>query len=843
MGASTTWRTRRFYRTDSSERVAQLFVVDATDANTFMLKMARGSSPGELTSGSTYGPYSAADVPARLDEAEASLRAEGYLVAPSDLVYALFSPAPKERARAAVRLGWRDDARVVPALVAAGEVAKGDVCSIVDALGRLGDERGLPLARKLAERKNLSRRRSGVEALRNLEDQAGLEAAVERGLDRLPEVVAAAFADCDESKVRRADVEALLGHILAQESQRHGPIADVLYENASPLAVAVSRRVLAKLEVGAPHSWRYVRSVLRRAMLRDDAVMFGFLAHRIEMATQSHVATKSQIKSGFDGKPRATLIFARRTQRYVQRACWRYLRDLARWRPERYLPAAVEVLRHYRESDQCDPMGLAGAWSRAYLLNRIVHGESERLSLRSRSLRWAFRSAATAAQKPAGREESFAAHWDAQPTFLVELLSRSRVAPVTRFALIGVARHLDALTEVAPQVLVRLLRHSDDDVVALGATELDRRFDAAAPDWSVVAAVMTETHPAARKLAREWLARCAPSYQYERDQVLRLLTTAPVPLADHVRTLVQAAIEGPAHERLRQEWAAAYWERVGEPEAQEGELAPLTRFMVGALAGELLDAKSDEELLRALDEGTVPRRVVAGAVLALHANALVLLGLARLVALGEAEAIALRRVVHGLIASAGGAFDDDPSALFALTESRWADTREAAFQRLRALGPERLGLDGIIGLCDSHHDDAQAFGRQLVVERFEHLDAETVLFRLVEHPTQAMRRFALALVRDHLRDGLVPLARIEGFFRACLFDVMPCRELKYGVVDLLKHRGAQDERQAEFVAGILNDFLRSHTRTDFERVAQALATIQLRFPAVQSDVRLLGNAS
>ena len=37
-----------------------------------------------------------------------------------------------------------------------------ELCTILDALGWIGDDRAIPLARKYAERKLLSRRRSGV---------------------------------------------------------------------------------------------------------------------------------------------------------------------------------------------------------------------------------------------------------------------------------------------------------------------------------------------------------------------------------------------------------------------------------------------------------------------------------------------------------------------------------------------------------------------------------------------------------------------------------------------------------------------------------------------------------
>jgi hypothetical protein len=165
-----------------------------------------------------------------------------------------------------------------------------------------------------------------------------------------------------------------------------------------------------------------------------------------------------------------------------------------------------------------------------------------------------------------------------------------------------------------------------------------------------------------------------------------------------------------------------------------------------------------------------------------------------------------------------------------------------AFDALRKVGLERLGLDGIIGLCDSTRRDVRALGRELAAAHMNDLDADAVLFRLAEHPDRDMKLFALELVRAHLRPGFVPLARIESFCRACLLDARPVRELKYGLVDLLGERGAADERQGELAAAILDSFVRSATKEDFERVAAALARIQLAHPAVHSSLALRSEA-
>jgi hypothetical protein len=132
----------------------------------------------------------------------------------------------------------------------------------------------------------------------------------------------------------------------------------------------------------------------------------------------------------------------------------------------------------------------------------------------------------------------------------------------------------------------------------------------------------------------------------------------------------------------------------------------------------------------------------------------------------------------------------------------------------------------------------QAFGRQTVQRHFEELPGETVLFRLAEHPAQPMRQYALELVEKHLRPGLVPLCRIDPFVRATLFDLRPRRSLKLGLLAFLRARGLADAGQAEHVAALLQDVLRSHTVIDFQLVSQTLAMVQVAFPEVHSDLRV-----
>src|SRR5207248_8272412 len=133
---------------------------------------------------------------------------------------------------------------------------------ILDALGWLGDTKAAPVLREYAGRKLLSRRRSAVEALRNLDDEEGLDEAKQRALERLPSSVRSAVEMDSEADLLRT-VESL-------DLQQLGLTLDTLYELANPLCVRVVRQLLSKTNFAQPNAWRYVKGVFKRSLLRFD---------------------------------------------------------------------------------------------------------------------------------------------------------------------------------------------------------------------------------------------------------------------------------------------------------------------------------------------------------------------------------------------------------------------------------------------------------------------------------------------------------------------------------------------------------------------------------------------
>ncbi|MCA9068234.1 MAG: HEAT repeat domain-containing protein, partial [Planctomycetaceae bacterium] len=326
-----------------------------------------------------------------------------------DLISQLDDPSSAVRARTALRLGWMHHPDATDAILSRLPEAVDEVCSYVDALGYLGDPQAIPVVREVASRKLLSRRRSGVEALYNLNDAEGLKTVHNRALTELPETVRNAVEQTDSSE----SIAEALNHI--EDSKRLGHYLDTLYELADPIANQAIQQILDTRPFDHPFIWRYIKSLLKRSALRGDFVMFGWLAHRIERQGRKTKGRFAQVKSGYDGVQRHTPIFRKKTQKFTQRANWRHLRKIAHYQPELYPMAAAEALIPYTEDDTQVPVFRSGRFADCYLLHRILFDESDRFELDDRRLRFLFRSTQDTKPTPGVREEAYPELWDEFP--------------------------------------------------------------------------------------------------------------------------------------------------------------------------------------------------------------------------------------------------------------------------------------------------------------------------------------------------------------------------------------------------------------------------------------------
>ncbi len=831
-------QTTRLYNPKGPDRLAVVSVQPSAGLpGGYLIQLARGSGPGPLGKGTVYGPYPEQDLEARFADVLEALNSEGFRpTGVADLLVKLASPDAAARGRAALGLGWRRAAEAVEPILAALPKAVDEICSFLDALGALGDRRALPVLREQAVRKLLSRRRSAVEALRNLGDSDGLAAARQQALERLPAAVRQVLEPLDPEKTE--DGLSVVQAILALEVQQRGLALDTLYELATPLAVAVVPAALAQVPFDQAHHWRYVKSIHKRAMLRHDYALFGWLSHAIEVQGRASTGSEATVKSGYDGVVRPVRIFARKTQNFMRRLSWRYLRLLASHRPEAYSRAAAEALLAYGPQDGETPRGLYGQFASCYLLNRILWGGGQRFELSERSLRFRFRGSEEVQPPAHVREEAYPHLWDAQPRAYLRILGAARLVEAHAFAVQAVeSRHPHVLHQASPAEILAFLQAPYEPTVKLGLKELERRFDPEHPDWLLLGQLLSDGRPAAREMGERWLRLTAPLWTGNLEQIVTWLAMGQAATRALATQLTVAALRTDA--ALRPALAKYILDLFLKAQVTDDTADGFVTVAREVLLDDLDPLLSLEELIAWIGRGPEATLAIAGELLGRRRDPLTDLGLERLVFLAQHDIATVRAGAHRLIRGAEVIFRADPSLLLMLVESAWEDTRKLAVEILRVtLRPETLTLEGLMGLLDSSQVEVQNLGQELVPLRLAFLPADELVYRLVQHPHPNMRRFALEMALRHLPEGANPLARLEHFFRAALFDLWPDRLLKQRVLDFLARRGLADEYQAAVAARILAEVVRVQGRGDFERALEALVRLKLAYPQVAAPITL-----
>ena len=748
--------------------------------------------------GQVYGPYGEGELDAAVEQLLAQFAQEGYQETRlARELSMLGAPDSEIRARTALRLVRKPltepECRLVAsALLAALPKAVDDSCTLLDALGDLyvSDPDVLEALRAYAARKLLSRRRSAVEALRKLGDNEGLQAVLVHDTPR---------------------------NLMEQPAPERGRLLDQLYELDDSEGNEIVRQLVQTFPIERKDVWRYVKSVFKRSLLREDNPTFAILALRIERTKTK--GTKATVKSGYDGEKRETTIFSPKTRAYLQRLCWRHLTQLD---PPQYVDTAARILAGYREEDAREPRGLSGSWADAYLMHQILWGASQRFRLDPWRLRWRFRSSADV-QAPAGvREESFRSYWDARPQAYLRLLAEGGTAVVHEFACAAVReRHPDLLTQADAETLSKILLAAYPPTQVLGSQELMRRFDPEKPDWTLVQTMASHPRPELRQSGLSLLERTLALWIEQPERVLGWLEAPDEEFRSRVAELAIPALANlPA---VRAQLAPLLWQRLQQPEANPAQ----ARLVRQALLAEL-QTIATADLCQLLLAGAPSARIVAAALLAQRPEALEVLGVPAVITLAEDELADVRAAAHLLL-------PESVSIQLILVESRWPDTRQAAFEALKRLD---LNYDEVQGLCDSNREDVQSYGKSRMSALLPQMDAGELLGRLSEHPHRNMRSYALELILKHLLEGAMPLEPVLPLFRALFFDMHPSAAEKSKAIDFLVQRGMLEVEQAVLSARLLGELVRSGVRRDADAAVVGLTRLSLQFPELESPLKV-----
>ena len=395
---------------------------------------------------------------------------------------------------------------------------------------------------------------------------------------------------------------------MALPVKQQGLTLDTLYELDDRMCVAAVREVLmqsqfnaAPLEIHQEHS-QALHAAARLSNLR-------LAQHLIEVRGQT-TKGRGHGESGYDGKERSVLIFGQPAGLPL-RAVWRYLRKLGRWRPEGYALAAAEAIVSYHPSNARLAREFFGAWASAYVLHRVIWGQSTRFTYDARSVRFRFKSVMAVEVPSQVREEPFPELWDQKPLAYLRLLVAGRLSEVHRFAHGGLQRHPWIIEKASNEEVQGMLEAPYAPTVELALAELGKRFDPNKPDWALLGKLLEDQRPLARELGLRWVKLTSHLWTRELAQTLAFLESKTPEVRLLASSMVVAAMPGVGGLPSGPDQLLT---RLKKPEVT-GETTIATPAYDRALFGELLArlfGRADADDLH----GPVGMKAIAGGLLA-----------------------------------------------------------------------------------------------------------------------------------------------------------------------------------------------------------------------------------
>ena len=315
-----------------------------------------------------------------------------------------------------------------------------------------------------------------------------------------------------------------------------------------------------------PGSFRAVRHIWKMAELRGDAEVFGLLAHRFERTPANFPAKRH--RTYIDGrstdiakelkKPDSRLAYGGATRTYLRRRTWNSIARLATLGDAiGYVRMAVGVLLPFADGDGGELRSMTtydyGAsrnktthfdrFANFLAFNHILFGAGNRYELKGLTLTWRCKGRYKPGDPaPDTREEAFPQLWDQVPVGLLHLLSESACLPVHVFAARALRANKEFCDGLDLDAIVMLLGRPYEVTARLGYDLALTRYDAARPDFDLVAALASCPVPEARRTAREWIDANRMAFAGARDLIVSLVLSPHADTRAYARTLLAGLV-------------------------------------------------------------------------------------------------------------------------------------------------------------------------------------------------------------------------------------------------------------------------------------------------------------
>ena len=421
---------------------------------------------------------------------------------------------------------------------------------------------------------------------------------------------------------------------------------------------------------------------------------------------------------------------------------------------------------------------------------------------------------------------------------LAQLLFRRLNDPATVFstkhagwlAVCITSRLSGCMSQLSLETLSALLAHPDTGVQLLAAR------------------LLVASHFALDELPEALVAQlhASPVAQIRAAGIALLGKLSPEGLLRQLPQLVALLSCGEAEEReasyallaqLAQQHAQAVFDALFpllfQKEEQEGAHAALLAFITGQLAA----------CLAALDNGTLWRLIHARAQAAQTLGAEILQSRSALTFSVRQWAALASHPLYQVRAWALRAFTEQAeiacadAATLSLLESDWPQTREFGFAFLRQHYPAESWTPAlIVNLCDSHREDVQAYGRELLQTFFKHEQGEEYLLKLSQHPSVTVQTFVTHFFQQYAGGKPDIILALAPCFRAILSQVNRGRVAKDRTLAFLSEQAAASPQVLEMVGALLSQLSLTVVQKDKGPLIKAL--LQLRKNHAQLNLPL-----
>jgi hypothetical protein len=213
--------------------------------------------------------------------------------------------------------------------------------------------------------------------------------------------------------------------------------------------------------------------------------------------------------------------------------------------------------------------------------------------------------------------------------------------------------------------------------------------------------------------------------------------------------------------------------------------------------------------------------------------------LPQLAILASSDVLGVRRTAMVMLRTRVDAVRQDPECVLPLLDARWEDSRQQAFAFVeQVVGLEHIPAEVALAVCDSVRPDVQAFGRKLVIHRFEHEDGVRYLLRLAQHPSVPMQEFASSWLEQHASGNPERIERLLPFFSAVLLRPNKGRVAKVRVLSFLESQLEQRETAA-VVAKLASELVLTVARSHKARYVAMLHTIRRLHEGIGVPLRII----